>query len=613
MAMTRIEAGPNETAERFPVMTALGLYLLVHLALIAGGFVSVLDGELQGPDSYMRLLRVTQLFETGDWFNITIPHTNAPYGEELHWTRPFDVLLLAGALVLEPFLGFDRALYWWGSLTAPLLHLATALALAWAVTPFFDRERRFFVIVTLLPQLAVWTQGMLGRTDHHMLILLVFVVVFGSTLRVLLMPLRPRAALLAGAAAGLGLWLSVAFLVMLAATFGALVVRWLREGEAAARRNLWHAVGLVAVVALALLLERAGGERLAEEYDRISVVHLLVGVIAAAFWAAILGLERRGLAARLPGGRLGAAALGALVAVGVMLLVFPKFFLGPEVGYDPRLRPIFLDRITETQPLYPTDSITLGWLLIYLGPAIFGFPYLAMRLWRDRATEAWSGWVYLTLLLGLYVTLAILMQRFSTYAQILLAVVLADIMAGLLARVEREPRMARRVVIRVLVIPLVLFGGVFAGAALLRANQVEASGVSCNTDLLVAELNRPEGLGRETLNVLFQVGQGPELVYRTPHRVVSTPYPRNVAGQIDAFHILSATETEEARRLVEKRGIEIVAVCIHGSAYLNLSDGPGTLESRLRAGEPPDWLESVTLGEAAAEQLRLYRVVSSAR
>ena len=126
---------------------------------------SVLDGELQGPDSYMRLLRVTQLFETGDWFNITIPHTNAPYGEELHWTRPFDVLLLAGALVLEPFLGFERALYWWGSLSAPLLHVATALVLAWAVTPIFDRDRRFIVVVTLLPQLAVWTQGIPPKAD----------------------------------------------------------------------------------------------------------------------------------------------------------------------------------------------------------------------------------------------------------------------------------------------------------------------------------------------------------------------------------------------------------------------------------------------------------------
>ena len=50
-----------------------------------------------------------------------------------------------------------------------------------------------------------------------MLILLVFVVVFGLTLRVLLMPLRARAAVLAGAAAGFGLWLSVAFIPTLGA------------------------------------------------------------------------------------------------------------------------------------------------------------------------------------------------------------------------------------------------------------------------------------------------------------------------------------------------------------------------------------------------------------
>jgi hypothetical protein len=611
MAMTRTEPRQGEMAEGFPVVIAFFLYVLVHLALIATGVAETVEQEGQDSDGFMRLLRVMQLYQSGDWFDITIPRSNAPYGEELHWTRPFDVLLLVGALVLEPIFGFERALFWSGSLAAPLLHIATAIALVWAVTPIFDRERRFFVVLTLLPQLAVWSQGTFGRIDHHMLILLVFTVILGTSLRVLLEPLRARAAILAGAAAGLGLWLSVAFLVILAAVFGALVVRWLREGEAAARRNAWHAVGLVAVIAVAMLLERPAGERLAEEYDRISVVHLSVGLIAVAFWVAVLRLERRNLSARVPGGRLGVAVLGTLAAGGVVLLVFPKFFLGPEVDYDPRLRPIFLDLVIETQPLIPTDRSSLGWLLVYLGPAAFVLPYLAMRLWRDRNSEAWCGLVFLTFALVPYFFLALNMRRFSTFAEILLAIVMADVLAGLFARIGREPQMVRRVAIRVLVIPLVLFGGIFAGGVLIRPNGAGAS-TSCEVRVLTAELNRPEGLGRESLKVLFQVSQGPELMYRTRHSVVSTPYPRNAEGQIDAYHILSATDLADARRLVEARGLDLITVCIHRPAYFQLSADPDTLDSRLRAGEPPVWLEAVSLSGAAAEQFRIYRVVPSA-
>ena len=50
-----------------------------------------LEGGLAGPDSYMRLLRVTQLYESAAWFDLSIPRSNAPYGELLHWTRPADI------------------------------------------------------------------------------------------------------------------------------------------------------------------------------------------------------------------------------------------------------------------------------------------------------------------------------------------------------------------------------------------------------------------------------------------------------------------------------------------------------------------------------------------
>lgn len=62
----------------------------------------------------MRLLRVERLIETGAWFDHTIPRSNAPYGETLHWTRPLDVLLVAGAAPLAPVLGWREALFAWG-------------------------------------------------------------------------------------------------------------------------------------------------------------------------------------------------------------------------------------------------------------------------------------------------------------------------------------------------------------------------------------------------------------------------------------------------------------------------------------------------------------------
>ena len=275
----------------------------------------LLEGGAHGPDSYMRLVRVRQLYETGAWFDISIHRSNVPFGEELHWTRPADLVFLAGAWALSPLLGFERALYAWSALVSPLLHVAATLVLLWAVAPFMDRERRFLLILTFAFQMEVWVQAMAARTDHHMLILLVFAASLGFTARLLLSAGGRREALLAGACAGFGLWLSVEFLVILVAIFGALTLGWLRQGGEPARQGLWHALGLSAVVALALLLERPAALIWSEEYDRISIVHLCVGLLAALFWASVHGLERNRIAATSPGGRIVVAAVGQAESV----------------------------------------------------------------------------------------------------------------------------------------------------------------------------------------------------------------------------------------------------------------------------------------------------------
>ncbi|MCZ6591766.1 MAG: hypothetical protein O7B98_11590, partial [Alphaproteobacteria bacterium] len=71
--------------------TTLVIAILV-LGLVQTVFVLVtqnpgLDGQLIGPDGYMRLRRVMNLYETGNWYDAFDLRTNAPFGEQLHWTR----------------------------------------------------------------------------------------------------------------------------------------------------------------------------------------------------------------------------------------------------------------------------------------------------------------------------------------------------------------------------------------------------------------------------------------------------------------------------------------------------------------------------------------------
>lgn len=586
-------------------LAVIVLFIMTNVVIELASGAAILGGELRGTDSYMRVLRVSHLYHSGDWFDHVIPRSNAPYGEVLHWTRPADLLLLSGTLVLKPIFGFDRALFLWGICLGPLLHVAMVMVLVWAAAPVFDQERRFLLILAVISQIAVWPHGLLGRTDHHMLILLVFAAALGGVWRILLGDRRPAVALMAGAAAGFGLWLSIEFLVVWAILFAALSVCWVRAGGDLASRGLWHAAGLTAVVALALPVERLPHDWWVVEYDRISIVHLLVGLLATAFWAAASDLARAGRAATTRR-RLIVCILGAVLAGGIILLVFPKFFAGPEVDYDPGLRGIFLDYVEETQPLWPTNFRDAGWMLIFLGSAAFAGPYLLVRLWRDRQSGVWPFWLVIALGLLAYLPLSLEMRRFTVFPVMLLAVVIADLLAALLARM-RGAALARRLLVLAVAVPAIFFGPVAVGGALWSTHHGTGAG-SCNVAPLIRELNRPDGLGATPLTVLAMVNFGPRLMYDTPHRVITTPYPRNAPGQLDAYHIYAATDLEAARRLVEARGIDVIVACVQRPMYGGLSKPPDTLDSRLRRGEPPAWLQPVPVGEETGREFAIFRV-----
>ncbi|MEM7123604.1 MAG: hypothetical protein AAF563_20180, partial [Pseudomonadota bacterium] len=102
-------------------ITVAGLLPLVFFGvLLAFGGLQVLDGVLADSDCYVRLMRITRLVETGAWYDGFEPLLNAPDGLVMHWTRPFDVLMLAGTLPGMLVTDFQTSLFWWGVVISPV-------------------------------------------------------------------------------------------------------------------------------------------------------------------------------------------------------------------------------------------------------------------------------------------------------------------------------------------------------------------------------------------------------------------------------------------------------------------------------------------------------------
>src|SRR3546814_3873385 len=75
-------------------------------------------------------------------------------------------------------------------LVSPLRQLATALLLIWALRPAIRPEVWFLPAVALFVQPGALAYSIVGRADHHALLLLVLVAVAGFMLRALRNPLR---------------------------------------------------------------------------------------------------------------------------------------------------------------------------------------------------------------------------------------------------------------------------------------------------------------------------------------------------------------------------------------------------------------------------------------
>ena len=611
--MTTTTAKADGRRDTWLLLALIGVWLLVSAARGLMHGAPLVDGGLVGPDSHMRLLRVLDLAAGGGWFDGTIARSNWPFGETLHWTRPLDVLILLLGAPAMPVLGVATALHWAGMLISPLLLLATVLATVRVAAAFVPGAWRFAAGFLLLAQPAVITYAAPGRADHHALLFLLAVALLGATARARRAETGVRAARAVGALGGLALWASAELLLPLAVCLGVLALDWVRDGTAeTARRNRAAAGALVLTVAAALVLERPPAGWLVEAHDRLSIVHLTLAGLLVGFWSLTAAIGRRvgaHWARRLAAGLTGAAATAAILA-----LVHPSFYAGPLAAVDPRLYAIWLDHVTEMKPAWPASRDGVSLFVTFLGPTLVALPYLAWRLSVAENDDERRTWWLLAACYGALLPAALVHVRFTPYVEIVSAIVLADALRWLFARTEPMGAMLARVgmrgggIIGVVLAPMALGPALAADAS--GAGSGGASG-HCPVAAIARHLNDPaRGLGATPRTILLTIDHAPELLYRTRHRVIGTPYHRNSRGILDAHAMLARADAPALRALYAAREVGHVLLCRSAGErrFFTAASEAGSVYGRLLAGDTPAWLVRERLPAALEPHVALYRV-----
>jgi hypothetical protein len=539
---------------------------------------AVFQGELFDSDSYMRLVRVQKLIQGDGWYDNNIARANAPHGHDLHWSRPLDVLLLAGAALLAPHIGWDNGLHQAGVWLSPLLHLLTLLALLWAARPLLGRQGLLWLGLLFPLQLFLDHQFAPGRPDHHALLLLLFVCAMGAQIRAMAAggPYRAAWAMALALPLGLMVWVSVEGLVAVALAVALFILRWLWQGRAWTLCGLVLGAGLTVISGLAVVIEYAPGNWGSVAYDKISIPHVtLFTLLTCAF--AIAGYFRP----RWPG-------LIAFAAVPFFQFwAYPAFFQGPLAGQDAIFAAAIFQYAGEAAPLR-----TPGEWVLYLGPVLLALP---IGLWRLQMPQIGWSWLVPTMGLAAYLPLAILQLRWAPYVALLALPGYSAALTWSLKALAPKPVLPA-IFAAVLARTMVVLGfafGFFLLSAILPGNTGEQT--KCPYDAMARHLAKRFPAPQRILSYMTIA---PAILYRSQHEVIATPYFRNTRGGRDGLAFFRATDTTAAFEIVRRRKVDLVLSC------------PRDRESRIYgpAQPMPSWLRALELPAELSQWYRLYRV-----
>lgn len=565
-------------------LTSIEIVVYVVLAIfvtfafvLRTGLLDLGSRSLIDTDGYMRHLRIDDLRHTWNWYDIVVDRSNYPFGEVQHWTRLLDIYVLALSFLLAPFLGAN-SLYWASVINAPLLLIGVGLATYWAYgSKLSGGTRRLLLPLTLAFPLVVG-YGAAGRVDHHAALLLMFVLAIGSIIRTLGTPSWRSPTTLAMSLV-LGIWLSTEYLVPLGLVALTLAAASFFPGRGhlvsiAARVFLLTSLGLWVVV----LIERGSGWRVVE-YDRVSAVHPLLALAIAAIFL-IYGFVR------LDNWVVNAIRLGA-IGFGVAVpfsIGFPGLIGGPFVAVDSVVKEIWLYRVNELKPIW--DGRSWDAILLVIGPVIVG---IIAGTWQIIRSPRRPWVVVTTAWLVLYGVLAAAQVRWALFAHLLSLPLILGAIRGWYHRFD-----GRRltVILRPFVIVLLIFGMSLIGRGLAPGGEQQSVAVRCELrDVMPALTDLPH------TTVLAEQDVGPEILYRTNHRVIATPYHRNEEGILYPRFVMSlpSSSTATLRRMLAERDVGLILVCPGRLDIMQPEDPSGTFYEALVNGSAPAFVRPLEL------------------
>ncbi len=548
---------------------------------------------LADTDDNMRIDQVRDWLHGQGWYDLRQYRLNPPAGFDIHWSRFVDLPIAGIIVALRPLFGgiiAEKA----AVAIAPMLPLAIAM-IATALT-----ARRLIAPLAAVPaaalillcQSAIY-MFMPLRIDHHGWQLAMLAVAIAG----LVDERAARGGLAVAISTVISLVVGLEMLPFLAITGGAIVLRWVWEGEGERMRA--YALALSGGSAIGYVVFASYANR-APVCDALSPVWLSTLLLAGALLYALSHLRTQSRAARL----CAAGAAGAVVA-GAFVVTWPNCLGRPE-HVSPELDRLWLSNVKEARPITLQKSNMIVSIATMPVIGLIGTLFATWTARRDA--RKLMNWCAILLAMILSCAMLFWQSRIGAAAQVIALPGAAALGWAILRWICRQRLPIGATVVAAIagvatawaLLPPTLFG-LPANAPSAGLKAVRQANARCPTLPALAPIAR---LPKTTIMTLVDLG--PRLITVTHHSAIAGPYHRNGDAILDIHHAFDGPP-EQAHAIALRHGATLLLTCPNMSeSTIYRSRSPGGFYSRLARGERFDWLEPVTL--PASSPLKLWRI-----
>lgn len=598
--------------------------LLFQLAWNWGRVIPVMmQGQLVGPDDFLRLHQVQNWMAGQGWYDISTKRMFPPGGADIHWSRLVDVPIAGLIWLLDIVFDTKTATRLTTILWPSFLLAAVVVVLTLICDRLLKSYNRLLPMLFAVLCISSIAQFNPGRIDHHNVQILLFSLTilgfvsretfWGDYLMGFTMVLS------------ISIGLDAAALILIVLAY--LGYEW-AIGDDTNGKGLVKIALAIAVSTIILFLLNFDPATYLHALDRrcdANSAFYAVALLLLSCAFILLALSSRWLNNENPVTHfIVRCAVGGAISIGALLVLwvlFPDCANGPYGALSDEAKTRWLAKVGEAASLaealkrYPSEWLgTAGYLVAILLAGLYA-------LFQPKYSSPRLVALYVLLLVCALGTIwQIRVLRIGIYMSIPFCVIIADISWKFLIKRYADAKPVAYGLQLLVAAALVSVTWTWAGLLVFPRDTTNAE----NTVVSQKPKTNPEPFKRNLASqcfadsdyqylsslpvgiVMTDLYSATTALVHSPHTVISGPYHRNERGILDVLDFFGG-DIEVSQALADKYKLDYVSFCMNSAKIMKKVYPEAQLAIRIENSNLPDWLEEISPKDSPVKVLKVLR------